>query len=248
MPKLRTIILILVLVVVGLVVYRLPARWITDRIDIAGLAIDGVSGSVWRGQITGMRFNDKAVAPMRWVLSPVALATGKLAADVEAFPPDGAMSAQLVARRDKTLTATNLAVTGPLQRIAGGTSLGPIIGDLEAEFETLSVSADGLLAARGQASVRQLRYPANAPYLLGDYVITCDDTDGPPVSCGLSDAGRGPLELDAALTLGPASQYELSGRVRARSSAPADIAQSLRFLGRADAEGFYPLEFAGALN
>ncbi|MEO1035499.1 MAG: type II secretion system protein N [Pseudomonadota bacterium] len=248
MLSLRSIIAVLLLVVIGVVVYRLPARWISDRIDAPGVEIDGVAGSVWRGQITRLAVNGEPVAPLAWRLDPLALLSGRIEAAVEVYPRGGAITGTLVATRNQALEARDLKINGALQHIAGGTSLGPILGDIDAQFDKLAVAPAGLTAAIGFVAIDNLRYPVNAPYALGGFQLDCNDESGPPVECALRDQGDGPLEVNANLALGPARAYQLDGQVRARPNAPPELRQGLVFLGPADANGFHELQFEGSLD
>ena len=248
MLSVRAIVVLIGLVVVAAVVYKLPARWVSERIAIPGVDIDGVAGSVWHGQVTRLSVNDNPVAPVRWTLRPSALLRGRLAADIELFPQGGQIRATVITAGNDRIAAEPLSVRGPLQHIAGGTSLGPILGTIDAEFSSIELASGAIVAAVGEAEIQNLQYPANAPYGLGDYRLSCNDTDGEPVTCALRDAGRGPLELDAELTLGPASAYALRGRVRARSDAPAALRQGLMFVGPADATGNHALDFEGRFD
>lgn len=247
MLSVRSSVILIVLVVLGVVIYRLPARWITDSINVAGLDIDGVAGTIWSGQITRLSVNGEPVAPVRWSLRPMALLTGKVAADIEMFPRGGSISATLTVASNNQLTAEDVRVTGQLQHIAGGTALGPILGTIDAEFERIVVASDGALEVIGTAAIGNLQYPVNAPYGLGDFLISCDDTGGPPVTCKAADKGNGPVELAADLALGPQTAYLVTGRVRARPNAPREIAQGLRFLADPpDSLGYQNLRFDGS--
>ena len=248
MLRIRNIIILIVLIVVGVVVYRLPARWISDRVVVPGVDIDGVAGTLWNGQVTRLTVNDNPVAPLRWTLHPGALLGGRLAADVEMFPKGGRIRGTVAAGRDEQIEATDVVVEGPLQHIAGGTSLGPILGTIDARFERIELTGSELLSAVGEARVDNFQYPANAPYGLGSFVLVCDDTDGPPVGCVLNDTGDGPLEVDAEVTLGPDKAYALRGRVRARPDAPNELRQGLMFVGPSDSVGNHTLDFSGRLD
>ncbi|MEM8984587.1 MAG: type II secretion system protein N [Pseudomonadota bacterium] len=250
MPSLKSMIAIGLLVVVGIVVYRLPANWVSDRISIPGVSIDGVRGTLWNGTVYDISVNGERIAPLAWQVKPAALLRGKLMADIALAPQDGIIEATINAGTDQRLDATDIVVRGPLQHIAGGTSLGPILGDIDARFEHVRWSASGPELAVGQASIANLQNPSNLPYPLGSYDINCADTDGAPVECAVRDQGDGPLEIDATVALGPGMDYAVVGTVRARPSAPADIARFLPFVadGPPDATGAFRIRMTGQLN
>ncbi len=245
MPSKRLLIVIGIVTVLIGIASRLPATIVMDRIQVPGVEFNGVRGTIWEGGIDNLVYNNEPVAPVAWKLHPSALLRGAAKADFTFLPQQSRIEGTIEAGMGAEITLTNLSLDGDLRYIASGTSLGPVRGAVAGLIDEAIVVNSWPQHVAGNLQVTDLRYPANAPYSLGNFSLTCAPSD-PPVICDIVDRG-GPLVVEGTLTLRDQRQYELKGQVRARPDAPNEIRNGLRFVGPADARGNVSVEFAGQL-
>ncbi len=246
MPSKKLLIFVGVLALLAGILARLPASLITDRINVNGASIEGVRGTVWNGAIESLVVNGEPVAPIAWKLHPSAFLRGKAKADVTVLPRDSRISGTVEASLGGAMLISGVEIDGQLRSIASGTSLGPVAGSVAGTIAEVTIVDLWPESVIGQLTIGDLRYPANAPYTLGNYAIDCPGGN-PPIRCDVKDAG-GPIELAGEITLSADKTYQLATRLRARPGAPDEIRQGLTFLGRPDAAGFVQFDFSGALQ
>ncbi|MEM7279445.1 MAG: type II secretion system protein N [Pseudomonadota bacterium] len=230
---------------VGLVA-KMPARMITERISAPGLSINDVSGTIWNGRIRQLVINNEPVAPVSWKLEPSSLFGGGLAGQFAISPPDSSIRGAMYASFDGSLELSDVQIQGSLREIASGSSLGPVAGSIDGTIAKARLADERLQSLLGKASIFGLRYPAEGGMILGDFKVDCPENSGPQIVCEIRDI-QSPLELDATITL-DGTAYALKGTVRAKRNAPANLTQSLQFLGRPDAVGNHQLQMEGRLD
>src|SRR5690554_2767927 len=78
----RSAALAVIIYVLGLIVF-LPARLVVALLPLPEhIQVAGVEGTLWRGQAQQVRLQHKYLEQVNWHVFPLALVTGKLAADV----------------------------------------------------------------------------------------------------------------------------------------------------------------------
>ena len=96
---------------------------------------------------------------------------------------------------------------------------------------------------QGRIEARGLEERSGNNTALGSYAVIFPGGSGDPVGT-LRDL-EGPLALEGTLRLTPAPGFELEGVIAARSQAPPELVNSLRFLGSPDATGRRPFALSG---
>lgn len=245
MPSKRLLFFVLLIAVIIGVMSRLPASLITDRIEQPGLKIEGVAGTIWGGEINALVVDGEPVAPIRWKLHPSALLGGKLAADVQVSPPDSEIRAKANISLNGTLELSDVEINGQLRAIASGTSLGPVAGKIVGSFAQIVVENNWPKSVDGTLDITGLRYPASANYSLGNFQLNCP-SQTTPITCNIQDQG-GPIQLNGQVQFTDSRQYQLTGQIKARPEANAEIRNSLGFIGQPLPDGSYNLEWSGGL-
>ena len=67
----------------------LPASVVLSLINLQGVTLSGVSGSIWNGRAEAVRAGTLNVGSVEWNLDVLALFTGKLGANVKVTRTDG---------------------------------------------------------------------------------------------------------------------------------------------------------------
>lgn len=229
------------------VAYDLASESLGPQLRLAGL-----SGTLWHGRAEQLQYGNQPLGEVEWRLSASGLLVGRVWADLNLRQDDGYLQGEVAL--PLPLSAAEAEFTGvrgrlPLQLLQPYLKqLPPILnGELSLKLGELALSGDGRLQrASGRLVWHQAGVSAPQPLEFGDLVMELENAAEGGITGRLSDNG-GPLQLQAQLSLDPQGRYRLQGRVQAAPGAPAELRQSLGMLGRADAEGGYPLNFSGNL-
>jgi general secretion pathway protein N len=232
-------------------IVSIPAKVLTDLATPEGVQLAGVSGSAWRGEALSVQVPGFRLGRTSWIVRPAALILGRLSATIKTEWPGGRASGELTASITGTIRLSNVDAASPVAPIAQQMNLPPSGGQLLISFAELE-----LVDQWPQTAVGEIRVE-NVPLALmgvpssptGSYQIsfaTEDVTDDGIVVGELTDLD-GPLQISGNVTLSPPNNYEVFGRVNARSDAPSDLVQALVILGPAGADGTREFSLAGSL-
>lgn len=230
--------------------FTLPATVLTAQLARHGVTSLSTSGSVWRGQVNGLRVGMLNMGNAEWNIQLLSLLAGKLAADVKLTQAAGFAQGRVGVGLTGNVTLSNVSATLPLQSIVGSGGLpGGWTGTAQARFSEIVLKNAWPVTAQGTLDVVELTGPARQPNNLGAYRLTF------PVDGAGADALLGKLESldDAAidvvgtLKLTPDRSYLLDTLVAARGNAPANIVQGMQYLGSPDAQGRRPFSVSGTL-
>lgn len=233
--------------VVGLAV-RAPATLVAGTIAGAapGLAVDGVSGSAWRGHATSTTWRGVRLGALEWRLSAANLLRARTSVRIELAGGE----ATIHGRVDRTMLTGRLQVSGLngnmplplLASIAGAT--GPLDASIAAEDVSLAMRRGVPLAAAGIVTLSDTTVLQPQRYPLGDFRLALD-VDGEWLRGTITDA-TGPIALDGAVRVSGDRRWDLDARVRARER-DRNLEMVLSLLGDADAEGYRRLQLSGIL-
>jgi general secretion pathway protein N len=237
----------------GLLVYfiflivKLPAVHVLSKIPPAtGVNVSGISGTIWSGHAQRAQSNGLPMNNVNWSLSFFPLLLGKISADIKA----GNI-------RDVDQISVNGHISFSGQRLQTDDLLAYIPTNLVMNLVTLPmpVQANG----RFKVQLDEVDYEAgcqsftgkgqwlNANYTgttgvidLGsfDADLSCQDGDivvdvKPPNSFGLTAKAIIPANM----------KFKIEGRLKPEASLPKEVHQAAQFLGKADADGYYPIKF-----
>lgn len=211
----------------------------------------GVEGSVWRGRAALASVAGFGVYDLEWSISPWALLTGRLLANVQARQPDGFFNAEVSAGL-ASIRITDIQATTSLATLGQAVFVGDLRGLVSAQLSTLELEQGWPVRAVGQVRIADLETPLLTPngptdlIPLGNYVVQLVDSGASEVRGTFEDQG-GPIEAEGSFTLSGDRTYELSGLVVPRPDAPQEIVQGMAFLAPADDSGRRSFELTGRL-
>lgn len=229
----------------------LPATVLTAQLARHGITAVSTSGSVWRGQVAGLRVGVLNMGNAEWDIRWLSLFAGKLAADVKLTQANGFAQGRIGLGLTGSVTLSNVSATLPLQSIVGSGGLpGGWTGTAQAKFSEVVLKNAWPVTAQGTLDVIELTGPARQPSNLGAYRLTfpADNADAGDALLGklqsLQDAA---LDVTGTLKFSPDRSYLLDTMVAARSNAPPNMVQGLQYLGSPDAQGRRPFSVSGTL-
>lgn len=248
------------LLCLGIVVYlvflivTLPAQFIFDRLSKRGVQTVAVSGTVWKGQATGLHVGVLNLGHLQWNLKVWPLFAGSLNADLKLERGDGfaemQASAGLSGRR---IAFKNLRASLPIDAILGSSGLpGGWKGTAQAKLDDLVLEDAWPVAANGTLDMMDLTGPARQPANIGNYRVTfpappSTDNGGVPGLIGALQDVQAPISVAGTVTLSPGRNYLLDLKVAAREDAPPAIKNGMQYLGAPDAAGRRPFSISGTL-
>ena len=144
------------------------------------------------------------------------------------------------------LRVSDLQASVPLESVSRIMPVAQAEGRLRASIERGRFADGWPTDLVGTVSVEDLVYRPAGSNSIGNYRVEFLPTEDEGLRGVLADGG-GPLEVAGELALAGDRDYVLRGQVKARPEAPAALANSLRFLGSADADGQREFSLAGRL-
>ncbi|MBE0510337.1 MAG: type II secretion system protein N [Chromatiales bacterium] len=214
------------------------------------LAVYGLSGTLWRGQASELRWQGHSLGRLEWQLSPWSLLRQRLDSRFSLQTPQGYLQGRL----QLPLSATSLELAEvqgrlPLQELSRFANNLPLQldGQLSIQLKQLRRDKQGAIQAlQGQLIWHQASVLMGEPLSLGDLRAELSDNGEGALRAQLHDHG-GPLRLDGEFHLSAQGRYRLQANLGSRESAQPALQQGLAMLGRPDAQGNYPLQFNGSL-
>jgi hypothetical protein len=201
-------------------IVMLPVRWIAWMLP-AQVQCARWSGSVWRGQCSGLvvQRGDPALAAemLRWRLHPASLLRLTIKATISV-------------RTDRRL-ATMLAEGWK--------------GQLETKDLTVRLHGNTLQALHGEIALVDFRDAQGASF--GSYRLTFPRAAAPPFIGTLQDTA-GPLAFTASVTIHGDRRWQLEGLITPRPDASPALRNRLEILGAADSTGRYRLSSEGTFK
>ena len=227
---------------VVIVLARMPAAWVVPARG-PQWACASIDGSLWGGNCAGLTVSGTPLGDMSWELHPLRLFALRLAAHITLShgPADAAADVELAF--GQRLTARNVAADLPLDPALLPSVPPNLHGRAHVELALAQLQRGVIRELQGRIEARNLEERSGNNTALGSYSVTFPGGSGDPVGT-LRDL-EGPLALEGTLRLTPAPGFELEGVIAARSGAPPELVNSLRFLGSPDATGRRPFSLSG---
>lgn len=232
--------------------WRFPAQVAYDLFAVPAGPVQaaGVAGTLWHGEAEQLQYQKRSLGRLSWQLTPWGVLLGRLGGEINLTQGNAYLQAQgRVPVSGGELFLSQLEGRLPLTVIQPYLPMIPLPleGVLSLKLEGIRVNSEGRLQhAEGRIVWNQAGVSAPQQLRFGDLQLTMQNRDEGGIKGAISDSG-GPLQLQASFTLGSDGAYQLTGKLKAAESAPQELRQSLTLLGRADSQGYYPLNFSGAL-
>lgn len=251
MNKKRQISLIALLGLAYLVclIAYLPAQQVLSRIPKGvGFTSDGVSGTLWSGHASTMRYQNVSLNDVEWNLAFLPLLLANLSLDVDAGNPRDrskiSVSGEITLSASR-LRANRLSIYAPTQTLASlyGHAL-PVspFGRTVVNLDDADIVFDGSCKTLS-GDVQWLNSEVQSDF--GN--VSLGNFEG-QLSCEL---GRGALTVNEANQLGlnatithQANQrFTVKGTLKPGNDLPTNIKNMLNILGEPDSQGYLPFDF-----
>jgi general secretion pathway protein N len=239
-----------VAVYVVFLLITLPAAFVTARLAKRGVISSATSGTIWHGQVTGLRVGVLNLGNAEWNFLFLPLFTGKLAADVKLAQPDGFANARVATTFAGRIILTDVSASLPLQSIMGNGGLpGGWVGKAQAKFNKLELKDGWPLAMQGTLDLIDVTGPASQPNNIGAYRIKFPEgnVSADALTGSLESLEGAALDVTGTLKFAADRSYQLDTMVAARGNAPPGLAQSMQYLGSPDAQGRRPFSVSGTM-
>ena len=222
-----------------------PARVAYNWFVPPEVRFSGVEGSIWSGSAAEASVAGLYLRDLRWRLRPLFLATGKLAASVEASPSSGFLEADVALGFGGSVTLADVNGSLPLQAFATIARVPGLAGNASIQFRELRIE-DGLpVAADGTLAVDNLVAPMVDASPIGGYRAEFFTEDG-GVLASIEDV-NGVFDLAGSLTISADRNYQFIGKVAATDNTSEKLRRQLRFLGSPNDRGQHEIRLEGQL-
>ncbi|HEY4339623.1 MAG TPA: type II secretion system protein N [Steroidobacteraceae bacterium] len=238
----------IILAVTGFVLVlllRFPARWISPLLP-HGVHCQQLDGSVWSGSCAGFTNGAAPLGDLSWQLHPLQLLRARLGLHIDLTNQGSYLRGDVALGFGGAVHATDLSMDLPLSNALVSSLPAGAHARLSGKLVRIEWTGKFLSELQGEVDVQD--FVASQGAALGSYQAifapqSASGSNDMPTAV-VHDTG-GPLALDATLQLNHDPGYLLEGRVAARPSASADIADMLKYFGSPDASGRRPFSLTG---
>lgn len=245
MPSRRAWVAI-VLLFIGLVVWRLPASWLVGALP-GNVRCQDAAGTVWAGQCQQLAATGMVLQQVSWQLAPAELLHARIGGSLRVDDPRLQAQTQWSLGRagDAQISALSGQLTLPNPQLPA--ALAGWSGQLQLQIDRGHYRQPRILELLGRAQLTELRQQQPAADL-GSYelLFAPGAVSGDVVNGTVRNLG-GPLALTGTLVLRPPNAYEFEGKVATTAAAGEELRRLVEQLGPADAQGLRVVSVAGTL-
>jgi general secretion pathway protein N len=250
---------ILLLPALGLSIYlllllaRAPAGLILNFVpETDDVYMQAPAGTLWNGRMGQLQLGPVRLDGVEWRLSAARLLLGRADIRVSGNIDRGRLEGRLIARPNGNLhIASAMGQQIPVSRLAPMFGQSPAALSGEGAFEIRDMLIRDQLPYSGEAELRVFNLESRimGHHKLGNFSGQLSGEEG-SFLLAFTDVGEdAPFNLSGEVDFEAESRsYQLDGRIRARETAPENIAGMLSYLGEPDDEGRYPLRLSGRLR
>ncbi|WMN58768.1 type II secretion system protein N [Pseudoalteromonas xiamenensis] len=207
-----------------------------------------LSGSVWEGHVTEIRVQQMTLKNVYWDITPAALFTGRLQLNVKVG--NARDKDEISGHGDIALNVFNQHVTldDAVLRFSVEQAMGHVTLPLPVEAKgrvLLNVSHFSMGTPYCEALVGDIRTPnidvkgLNNWFSIGELEGGLDCKSG-NIAITVSPDNKLGLQADALLSQN--LQFNVNGKIKPDASLPKEVHDAVKFLGRADSDGYYPIK------
>jgi general secretion pathway protein N len=228
-------------------IVKLPAVQVLSKIELAkGINVNGISGTIWHGHAQRAQVNGLPINDVNWSLSFLPLIIGEISADIKAgnlrdvsqisaaghvnFSGQRFQSDNLLAYLPANLAISLLPLPIPIQAD----------GRFKVQLKAVNYEA-GCQTFTGKGQWLNANFTGVTGLIeLGDFTadLSCEDN-----SIVLNVKQPNSFGLTAKATIPANMKFKIEGRFKPESSLPKEVHQAAKFFGKADTDGFYPINF-----
>ncbi|MEM5552919.1 type II secretion system protein N [Pseudoalteromonas neustonica] len=252
MKKTATLIVIFIISFIVFALLKTPAAValnLASKYVPQDVQIGKVSGTVWQGRVMQLRYQGEQINSLTWDISGWALFTGQLKGNVKFG--NAREKTDISGRADFSYGLFNKAIT------LSDTTL-----RLTVERAMMRLQLPLPINAKGRVIVQLDEFSSGQPYcnaLQGEISSQNIDVQGlsgwfsigplsGQLSCKSGDVAvlvdpDNRLGLAADATLKANMNFKVAGYIKPDASLPKEVHDATKFLGRADSDGRFPLNF-----
>lgn len=211
------------------------------------VAFGNLTGSIWQGQVSEVRVNKVQIFNVRWQLEPIALLTGNLAGDLTWGNPRASEEMSGKSHFSLSLLDQHASLKDAVLRF----EVEQLIGQLNLP---LPVNATGRVIFNideyqsGKPYCQQIKGDVFSPNIRVEGLTGWFSIGelGADLNCKSGDLAAvvqpdNLLGLQADVNLGKNLQFKVAGNVKPDASLPKEVHDAVKYLGRPDAQGRYPV-------
>ena len=241
----RRAIIVAVIGFVLVLIALLPARWIGPLLPHA-MHCQQLDGSAWRGSCSGLTTANGALGDLDWDVHALQLLRGRLELQLDLTHQGSYLRGVLGLGFGGALHGRNVTLDLPLTSALVSSLPAGAHARLSGKLSRIDWNGKFLEALQGEVDI--LDFIGSQGQIFGSYqALFAPDANAGAANtpAGVVHDMGGPLALDATLQFTHDPGYVLQGQVAARPSAPADLADELKYLGSPDASGRRPFSLSG---
>lgn len=230
--------------------YQLPASVAAQAVHgylPKNVAFGSFSGSIWQGQVSEVRVDKVQVLNVHWQLEPMALMTGSLAGNLKWGNPRASEEMSGKSKFSLSLLSNEVSLNNAVLRF-----------DVEQLMGQLNLPLP--VNAAGRVIFNIDEFQSGKPYcqkIKGDVFSSNIRVEGlsgwfsigelgADLNCKSGDLAAvvqpdNLLGLQADVHLAEHYQFKVAGNVKPDASLPKELHDAVKYLGRPDAQGRYPV-------
>ncbi len=228
-------------------VAMVPASQVARHMP-SGVALDGLSGTIWSGRAGGLTVAGRPLGALQWSCRPWRLVLLEWSCSIGLQPPGGEVNGDFSGDFAGNFVGRDIRGTAPISNFEGIATPRGWTGNLELDLEAFTVKSRLPETASGRLFLRGLRAPGANGERLGDFELVVGEgsVGGATLNGRLRDLG-GPLHVRGAIELFEDGRYLLRGEAAPGPGAGPAIFDTLDFLGPPDSQGRRPFTIEGTL-
>jgi general secretion pathway protein N len=246
---LRFLLLLLVLIaIVVAMLWSLPARFVFDRFSarVQPLRLQGIEGTLWRGEAAMASYAAKPLGPVQWQLDPLPLLRGAAVGEMRLDNVQMNASSGFRATRTR-LELANAKATFPASLLAPVLDIPSLVllGTVEIDMQDVVIDAGIIRSAIGTLTWSDVGVSGAAEARLGKLIVSfAPRVDG--VVEGLVHDDGGPLQATGSVEL---RGLEFKADIKLNARAGHDqIREALLYIGERSPDGGSVLRVEGYIN
>jgi len=210
-----------------------PASFVSEELEerVEGLALYGVKGTVWSGELQALEVNGTRLNNVEWSLSPLALLLGNMrlqfSLNSDGLQGEGVVEVDLLG---DSVTLQDVDIRFPIEKYAQqlGVADFDLSGNIELNLYHLTYQ-DNLISGLSGVLV-WYESGISGALEIGDIQADLEQHDG-VLTAILSDRG-GPVKLSGDLSLQDSGHYQFKSILEVRDNSDLSLKQTLRLMGR----------------